>query len=407
MKKYIIFLTILISIFCGGGEKKVSPSAQKHKHEVGEEEGHEHQELKVSLEKQKQWGIKVGETSEIAVTSKVTLPGILALNQNKTAYISSFAEGKVISLSSDSGNNVRKGQVLLTINSPEYAQTQAAFMQARARFILSQKEFERAKMLLEEKAIEQREYLRREAEYKKAQTEYGARGSNLHSFGLDHDQIDALIEKCESLDPEGYQCEVANPNLTILSPISGKIIFRDIITGEYIDPKKILFTVSDLSMLWALLDAYEKDLPFINKRSKVTIKSSLYPEKVFSGKITYISDMIDEKLRTAKVRVEVENNGYLLKPNMYIQGIIENTAEKRKLLAIPEEAIQNMNGEKIVFVLEEENVFAPHEVELGEKIGSVRVIRKGLEQGEKIVIKGAFYLKAELMKESFGRTHIH
>jgi len=97
----------------------------------------------------------------------------------------------------------------------------------------------------------------------------------------------------------------------------------------------------------------------------------------------------------------------LLKPNMYIQGDLENRQTEKKTLAIPEEAIQNMNGEKIVFVLEKEDVFAVCYVELGEKIGNKRIIAKGLEEGEKIVIKGAFNLKAELTKVSFGSAHVH
>ena len=402
MRKYIIFLTLLIFAFCGSGQKEIPPPSPEEN-----PESHEHQELKVSPEKQIEWGIEIGEASEVAVSSRINLPGILALNQNQTAHISSFAEGKVLSVSADLGHRVGKGQILLTLNSPEFAQAQASFLQARAKFNLSRKEYERAKMLLEEKAIEQREYQRRESEYEKAMTETGVLGSNLHSFGLDHDQIDKLIEKCESLNPDGYLCEVANPNLNISSPIRGKVIFRDVIVGEHIEPKKVLYTVSDLSTLWALLDAYEKDLAFIDKKSKVTIKSSIYPEKEFEGKIIYISDLIDEKLRTAKIRVEVENRDSLLKPNMYIQGIIENKSETQQSLAVPEEAVQNINGEKIVFILEEEGVFAVREVELGEKIGGQRIIAKGLKGGEKIVVKGAFNLKAELNKESFGQAHVH
>ncbi len=411
-------MTLLIFAFCGRGEKQISSPSGEHEHQgqalepAHEHEGeepvdHKHQELEVSPEKQVEWGIEIGEASEFAVSSRINLPGILTLNQNQTAHISSFAEGKVLSVAADLGHRVGKGQILLTLNSPEFAKAQSDFLQARAKFILSRKEYERAKMLLEEKAIEQKEYQRRESEYEKAMTETGVLGSNLHSFGLGHDQIDKLIEKCESLDPDGYLCEVTNPNLNIFSPIRGKVIFRDVIVGEHIEPKKVLFTVSDLSTLWALLDAYEKDLAVIDKKSKVAIKSSIYPEKEFEGKIIYISDMIDEKLRTAKIRVEVENRDSLLKPNMYIQGIIENEVASKNMLAIPEEAVQNLDGEKIVFIQEEENVFAVHHVELGEKIGNRIIITSGLEPGEKIVIRGAFSLKTELTKEAFGQAHVH
>jgi cobalt-zinc-cadmium efflux system membrane fusion protein len=213
-----------------------------------------------------------------------------------------------------------------------------------------------------------------------------------------------LVEK-------GELCELADPNLCILSPVEGTVIFRDVIVGEHVEPQKILFTVSNLNTLWAHLDAYEKDLPYISKKSEVAIKSALYPEKEFTGKIAYISDLVDEKLRTIKIRVEVKNDEGLLKPNMYIQGNVENRQTEKKMLAIPEEAIQNINGEKIVFVLEEEleeeDVFAVIHVELGERIGNKRIIAKGLEEGEKIVIKGAFYLRAELNKQSFGSAHVH
>lgn len=426
MKKYIILLSLLVFVFCGSKEKNISSlsheqdgqapevsdqGAQEHEQEANLHEGEEHPELHLSAKKQKEWGIVVGKATKQDIASKITLPGVLALNQNKTAHITSFVKGKVVSLSSDLGDRVKKKQILVTINSPEFVEAQAAFLQARAKLNLSRQDVERAKMLLQEKAIEQKEYLRREAEHEKLTTEYGAAESILHSYGVDHKQIDDLIKICDSPEKEKDLSDLANPNLCILSPINGTIIFRDVIVGEYVDPQKILFTGSDLNTLWALLDAYEKDLPYISKKSEVTIKSPLYPEKEFTGKIAYISDLIDEKLRTIKIRVEVKNDEGLLKPNMYIQGNVENRQTEKKMLAIPEEAIQNINGEKIVFVLEEEleeeDVFAVIHVELGERIGNKRIIAKGLEEGEKIVIKGAFNLKAELTKQSFGAAHVH
>jgi len=422
MKKYIILLSLFIFIFCGSKEKKTSShsnqheaqapevsqqEAHEHEQEVRLHEGGEHPELHLSAKKQKEWGIIVGAATKQNIASRITIPGVLALNQNKTAHISSFVKGKVVSLSSDLGDRVNKKQILVTINSPDFAKAQANFLQARAKLNLSRQEVERAKMLLQEKAIEQKEYLRREAEHAELSTEYGAAESILHSYGIEHEQIQGLIKKCDSLVEKGELCELADPNLCVRSPVEGTIIFRDVIVGEHVEPQKILFTVSELDTLWALLDAYEKDLPYISKKSEVAIKSPLYPEREFKGKIAYISDLIDEKLRTIKIRIEVKNDERLLKPNMYIQGIVENRQTEKKILAIPEEAIQNMNGERIVFVLEEKDVFAICHVELGEKIGNKRIIAKGLEEGEKIVIKGAFNLKAELTKQSFGAAHVH
>ena len=149
------------------------------------------------------------------------------------------------------------------------------------------------------------------------------------------------------------------------------------------------------------------DIPYISKESRVTIHSPLYPDRTFTGKITHISDTIDAKLRTIKIRVQVDNSEGQLKPNMYIQGVIENLSPEESVLAVPEEAIQNLNGEKVVFILEEEDVFAARHVQLGRGIGDMRIITAGLEKGERIALKGAFYIKTELTKATFGTTHVH
>ncbi len=423
MKKQIIFFSLfsfLILVSCSADKRTdpaPPPEQETHEHEgqsqkiqeseAAEPEEHEHQDLRLSPQKQKEWGIVVGSAVQQDVASQITLPGVLSLDQNRTAQISSLVEGKVASLAADLGDSVRKGQALLIINSPEFAQAQADFLQTVAKLNLSRKEYERAKILFKEKAIEEREYLRREAEFESLSTEAGGLGSILHSYGFDHEQTEKLIEKCASRKFDDNLCDLADPNLSILSPLKGTITFRDVILGEHVEPKKVLLTVSDLRMLWALLDAYEKDLPFIKKESEVIILSSLYPGREFKGKITYISDTIDEKLRTIKIRVEVKNDQALLKPNMYIQGIIENKAAGQKLLAVPEEAVQTLNGEKIVFILEDTDVFAVQHVELGRKIGKRRIIAQGLKEGQKIVIQGAFKLKSEINKGTFGQAHVH
>ncbi|MFC2160128.1 efflux RND transporter periplasmic adaptor subunit [Acidobacteriota bacterium] len=412
MKKYVVLLTILLLVFCGGKKNQAPPTQEDEtpanvESQADEHSEDEHQDVQVSLEKQKNWGIKAGYPVMDNIVSRISLPGVLVMNQNETAHISSFVTGKVTALTADLGTRVRQGQILCTINSPQFAQAQADFLETRAQLNLNQRDFERAQNLFKEKALEEKEFLRREAEYNKLVTEYGARESILHSFGLTHADIETLISKCDSIKYEEDMCEIANPNLPILTPLSGTVVFRDIVLGEHVDPEKIVFTVSNLNTLWALLDAYEKDLPFISKNSTVSIESPLYPGRAFEGKITYISDLIDEQLRTVKIRVAIDNAEGLLKPNMYIQGTVENLTEAKNTLVIPDEAVQNLEGEKVVFVLEEEDIFTVRHVSLGLKIGSLRVIREGLFATDKLVVKGAFYLKTEMTKATFGQTHVH
>jgi cobalt-zinc-cadmium efflux system membrane fusion protein len=297
---------------------------------------------------------------------------------------------------------------VLTLNSPEFAQIQADFLQARARYNLSRSEYERAQALWEAKAIEEKEYLRRQAENEKLATEYGVLGSKLHSLGISHEQIEAIIAKCGQIEEQEYKCEVADPLLPILSPLSGTIIYRDVVRGAHIEPEKILLTVSDLGRLWAQLDVYEKDIPLVSDKSQVTIQTSLYPRRRFPARITYVSHLLDEKLRTMKVRVEVENADGLLKPHMYVQGILESPFDDgREMLALPEEAVQSLDGEKIVFVREGADTFAARHVEVGAKVGDFRIILSGLVENEDVVLKGAFTLKTEISKSTFGHSHVH
>ncbi|MFA9454533.1 MAG: efflux RND transporter periplasmic adaptor subunit, partial [Candidatus Aminicenantaceae bacterium] len=253
-----------------------------------------------------------------------------------------------------------------------------------------------------------KEYLRRQAENEKLATEYGVLGSKLHSLGISHEQIEAIIEKCSLVEEQDYKCEVADPLLPILSPISGTVIFRDVVRGAHIEPEKILLTVSDLGRLWAHLDVYEKDIPLVSEKSQVSIQTSLYPGRSFPARITYVSNLLDEKLRTMKVRVEVENPEGLLKPNMYVQGVLESPINHgEKVLAVPEEAVQSLDGEKVVFVRETGDVFEVRHVRIGDKVGDHRIILTGLTEHEEVVLKGAFILKTEISKGTFGHSHVH
>jgi len=431
MKKLLIFFISVIFVLLGCRNKTTLPDSHQHEqvsadhthegeaanHTDKEEElgrtpkkadpGHAHEDLKVSPEKQKEWGITVGNPDLQEITSHVTLPGIVTLNQNRTANISALVPGQVASLYGDLGTKVTKNQPLLVLNSSDFAQIQADFLQTRAKLNLSRIEYDRAKMLLKSNAIGEKTYLRREAEYQKLSAEYGALGSRLHSLGISHDMIEDLIKKCAEMENEEFKCEIADPLLSIRSPLSGRVIFRDVVIGDHIVPEKVLFTVSDLTRLWAILDAYEKDIPAIRKDSEIVILSPLYPDREFAGNISYIHDLVDEKLRTVKIRVKLDNREGLLKPNMYIKGIIRNKTEGNLLLSIPETAVQNLEGEKVVFIQEDKDTFHVGHIILGEKIGTRRIVLSGLTLKDRIVIKGAFTLKTEISKGTLGHAHVH
>jgi cobalt-zinc-cadmium efflux system membrane fusion protein len=396
MKHLLVGIALLALAGCSS--RTAAPAAQKETQAASAPR----RQLRISGDLQKKWGISTAPVARVTVNSSITLPGVLGVDQNHTAHISSLLEGKVVSVRVDLGQEVRKGQVVLVVHSPAFAQAKSAFFEAHAKLNLARKESDRARALLKGQAIQEKEFLRREAEYESASTEYGVAESNLHSFGLTQAQIGDLIGRYTSNRDDMRLDNVTEPYLDVTSPVDGRIIFKDVIVGEPVRPDKILLTVSDLSTLWATLDARETDLPYIRAGSKVSIRSAVYGEKAFDGRIQQVGDVVDDKLRTIKVRVEVRNAGLMLKPNMYIQGLIEDAVANRQVLAVPDEAVQTIEGEPVVFVREAGDVFSLRPVQVGERVGTNRAILKGLEGSETIVAAGAFTLKAELLKGTLG-----
>jgi multidrug efflux pump subunit AcrA (membrane-fusion protein) len=191
------------------------------------------------------------------------------------------------------------------------------------------------------------------------------------------------------------------------------VLERDAVLGARTEPGQALFTVSDLSVLWARLDAYENQMAFLDPNAEVVIRTPLLPGVDFPGRVTFIADAVDEELRTVRVRVEVPNSAGELKPNMYVQGFLRVESDGRTRMVVPEEAIQLMDGESVVFVQhppepgEDHVVFEVRHVVPGETLTVGRIVEEGLEGTEMIAVRGAFTLKAELTKGAGGHDHAH
>jgi RND family efflux transporter MFP subunit len=239
-------------------------------------------------------------------------------------------------------------------------------------------------------------------EFDNASIELGVAESNLHSFGIDQPAVDALLKRARQSTDRVPHEELTDPYLQLVSPIDGRVIEREALIGQYIEPQKPLFTVSDLTVLWAVLDAREADLPHLAAGRAVHVRTSVYPDRTWDGRIAQVGDVVDEKSRTVKVRVDTPNTGMLLKPNMFIQGDVLDAISSRDVLTVPEEAIQTFNGDSVVFVRTAPDRFLVRPVEPGERIGNRRVIVKGLVLTDVIALAGTFNLKAELLKSSLG-----
>ncbi len=192
----------------------------------------------------------------------------------------------------------------------------------------------------------------------------------------------------------------------ILADISGVILATYVKTGEHADRLKSLMSIVNLDKLRATVDVYEKDIGSVKIGQKAELQSIAFPDKIFMGEVVYISPQVEEESQAIKVRIDVDNSEHLLRLGMFISGDLVYESEK-EAIAVPVSAIQELNEESIVFVVNGDNKFALTEVALGQRFGDHVEIKQGLEEGQKVVTQGSFYLKSEQAKASFGHGHSH
>ncbi len=254
------------------------------------------------------------------------------------------------------GQNVKKGQKLGIIYSPD--------------LITAQKE------LLE--AIK----------YKDSNPSfYKASRSKLKLWDLTNGQIDDIEANGE---PKLY--------FDIFSPGSGAVSKRHVAIGDYVKEGSALFEIIDLSRVWVMFEAYESDLPWIKIGDKIDLTLQSLPGKNFTGKVSFIDPFINPKTRIAQVRLEIENPNLLLKPEMFANGILESTTGKNSdELLIPKTSILWTGKRAVVYVKNpnrETPSFQYREIVLGHESDNFYVVAKGLSEGEEIVTKGVFKIDA-------------
>jgi cobalt-zinc-cadmium efflux system membrane fusion protein len=183
------------------------------------------------------------------------------------------------------------------------------------------------------------------------------------------------------------------------APFAGTVIEKQAVMGELAQPDKPLFTVADLSVVWIEASLFEKDLGKVKTGASVSVTVAAYPDEVFKGRLTYISSVMDKESRTIKARVEVPNDGRL-KPDMFATAAID-TVSAGKALTVPAGAVLLMEGKKTVFVREKKG-FERRVVELGDNLGGRFVVKQGIDEGDAVVVDGAYALKAWRLKSKIG-----
>ena len=211
----------------------------------------------------------------------------------------------------------------------------------------------------------------------------------------------AAMEKLKFFDISDAQTaglrksRVPPKTLEILAPTDGFVIEKNIVQGQMVDAGMKLYRLADLGIVWVFAQVYEQDLPYVQLGQEATVKLSSLPDREFRGRVTYVYPNVDEKTRTAQVRLEFENPGYFLKPGMFVSVQITSELEPSAVL-VPDSAVLRSGQKNTVFVALPGGKFDPRTVVLGPEAEHAMVeVISGLQAGERVVTSGQFMLDSE------------
>lgn len=183
------------------------------------------------------------------------------------------------------------------------------------------------------------------------------------------------------------------------TPIAGVVLERFVTAGTAVTPGTPLYVVSDLSVLWALVEIDESLLSHVRVGQPIHLRVAAYPDETFAGAVALVGDTVNPKTRRITVRCTMANAGGRLKPQMYATAVIREH-EPRETVVVPVDAIQTINGRSTIFVAEPDGRFRPRVVDTGATSEGLVEVRSGLRAGERIAVAGSFVLKSELLKST-------
>ncbi len=325
-------------------------------------------------------------SSEIRATAEVLPP------DDGVARLGSKISGRITKLPVSVGTVVKAGQLIAVVDSPELGSAKADYLAAVAHARLTRETADREKILFEKKISAEQDYRVAEAEATKARAAKEAAEARLHTLGFS----DAQLERF-SADQHSSSA------ISVTTPIGGILVERPVSLGQVIQPEDTVGVILNLAQVWMQVDAYERDLSQLAIGQKVSAFVTAWPEREFTGEIQSIGAIVDKRSRTIKVRVVVPNADGALKPGMFAKvALAGSKGEAREGLFAPSSAVQRDGDKSIVFVPVGDGEFQLREVEIGVSADGWVQITRGLAAGEKVVTTGAFQLKSEARRDSFG-----
>lgn len=306
------------------------------------------------------------ETLEAAAELNVT--GAVFPDVSREVPVISLANGRVVDIKARLDDNVKKGQLLLKVQSPDITSAFDTYLKASNDEQLASKALLRAQDLFQHGAISQAMLDQAEDSEKNAQADLTAADEQLQTLGVDKSHPSSIVN--------------------VYAPISGVIVAQNVTNaaaaGASLSGSATAFTIADLSTVWVVCDVYENDIPKLQLGQEARIRMNAYPDRILTGRISDIGPILDPSLRTAKVRIEVANPGFL-KLGMFATATFTSLA-KQTYAVVPADAVLHLHDRDWVFIPASSRQFRRTEVHAGPMLsGNRQQILSGLQPGQRVV----------------------
>lgn len=347
--------------------------------------------VSLSPESLKKITLRMDTVRLLPIQHSIRVPGQVRADQNREAFVESLIDGRVYDVMVNEGDIVQKGDVLLRLESLKVSEIKNEYIKARAELEFAAAAYVRLDTLYKQNVGSLRSVLEAKANYEKAQALFSSTDNNLHSIGISDEEAQ------KDMSYIGHNAAL----LSIKSPIRGTVVERNISIGNLVTPSVSLMRIIDLSTVWVDAQVFEKDLPFVQKGDRLSLTVTALPGKIFEGKIILVNKILETETRTVKVRAEVLNSDGVLLPGMYGDARLLSSGKVFALL-IPSSAVHLDEAKHFVFIPgNKPGEFVRRFVKVGSTINEMMEILEGLQEGDRVITEGSFFLKAESNKGSF------
>ncbi|MBI5283053.1 MAG: efflux RND transporter periplasmic adaptor subunit [Candidatus Solibacter usitatus] len=405
--KWIAGSAVMLTLLLAGCAKAPAPGpGPETKKRTG---GEETKLVELDAASMKEVTLKVSAAIQRSIPITIRASGRLATNENTTWRVGAITDGRIVRVEVKVGDRVEKGQVLARMHSHDIHESRALYRKSMGDFNrlqgslgFAQKQRDRVRRLFEMKAASQEQVEQAENELRTAQTALDNAAIEVNRTRLHLVEfLQIPVEGSQEKEHEASAEEHIEDLIPIRAPASGIVLVRGITPGAVVTASSDLFTICDLSTIWAIAAVQEEHLSRLHAGMAAHIQVQAYPERSFAGRVVKIDEKLDAQTRTVSVRVESDNRAGLLKPEMYATVELEAGGSEPALF-VPQVAVQDVNGQATVFVERQPGRYQPHPVELGRTLEGLVQVLRGLPPGARVVGEGSFILKSQLLKSSLA-----